>query len=266
MEFAFRNIFVQAEAMRNRDERSYLMLFLYPQYSFTADLWDILSDELRDIFQQPAINFNSYQASAHVLGAGVFDPVKYKEFGSVLAVDRPPTIIIPTFPSAAYMPGMLFMLWLVPKSPEEVTETEKWFLASYFALLIYQTLGVKVLITQDVYPYIRHGGEIKGVIRLMSPHHSIRNILGEDLYLRSVEKMTVFLSALWYSHTQIWEKYPEDRRIAHVLRAITTYLAPGSSFAMRYLRVKKGVTIPPHTHAEFLMQKACEIIDSWRWK
>jgi hypothetical protein len=100
----------------------------------------------------------------------------------------------------------------------------------------------------------------------MSPHHSIRSILGEDVHLRDVEKMTTLLSALWYSHTQIWEKYPEDKRIAHVLRAITTHLAPGSSLAMRYLRVKKGATIPPHTPADSLMQRACEIIDSWRWK
>lgn len=260
VEFLLRNVFLPIAELRNKDERCYLLIFLFPQYSFTSDLWDILSEGMRSIFEVP-MQFNSYQAASHILTEGMFNPMKYEDFGSVLTVGDFSTVLMPTF----YTPGFFFLVWSVPKPPERATETEKWFLATYFAFLLQQTLDVKVLVTQSVYPHILHSGKISGVVRLVSPHHSVRDVFKEDIGLQRIEKFTSLAGAIWYSHRHIWDGLPDDDQVGHVLKTMTSVIFPGSTLTMRYLRVNNKNSLSPSSKRDRLMQKACDVIDKWRW-
>jgi hypothetical protein len=257
IEFTLRNCFFFVTQLR-KDERCYLLLFVFPQYSFTPDLWEVLCEELRDIFVEPSTRFDSYQAASYILSGEKFNPLKYEDFGSVLKVGDFSTVLMPTF----YTPGFLFLIWSVPKPPERATETEKWFLATFFALLVQQTLDVKVLVTQSVYPHVLHSGHISGVVRLVSPHHSIRDIFREDITLQQIEKFTKLAAAIWYSHRNIWDKLPDDDRVGHVLKTMSSIIFPGSTLARRYLRVNNKSSLD---NRDRLMQKACSMIDNWRW-
>jgi hypothetical protein len=259
IEFALRNVFLPIAELRNKDERCYLLIFLFPQYSFTSDLWDILNEKMQYMFEEPSTRFDSYKAASHILTESIFNPMKYKEFGTVLTIGDFSMVLKPIF----YTPGFFFLVWSVPKPPERTTETEKWFLATYFALLLQQTLDVKVLVTQSVYPHISHSGDISGVIRLVSPHHFIRNIFKEDITLQQIEKFTNLAAAIWCSHRNIWNKLPEDDRVAHILKTMTSVIFPGSTLLMRYLRLsnKNLLTV---SERDNLMKKACIIIDKWR--
>jgi len=254
IEFVLRNTFFNIDELK--DERSYLLLFMFPQYSFTPVLEKMLSEKLEYGLRQPASKFEPDKAATSILEKGIFNPIRYEEFGSVFTWERFFTVLRPR----KHVPGHFFLIWNVPKRPEEVTEIEKWFLATYFALLLQQTLDVKVLITQNIYPIIRGGGDIAGVLKLMAPHHFVREVFGENISLQEVEKFTKLAAAMWYCHIRIWPDYPDDKRIAHIFRVLTSTLFPGATLAKRYLRVKGKKSLI------LQIQKACEILDEWRAK
>jgi len=247
---------------QQRDETCYLFLFIFPQYSFAPALQEKLDKELRYLLDQPECGFKDIQAARLILTDGLFNPLKLEDFGKVLgkglSVLRPKIV-------TTYLPGLFFIIWQIPRAPEDITQIEKWYLATFFALLIQQALDVKVLVTQSIYPEVRNSDEISGMIKLSAPHQWVRDIFGENIGIDKIEEYSQLAAAIWYCHINTNAspgKIPDSGRVAIVLKTLTSKMFPGSVLAARYLRLMESGERPPFITD--LMRKSCETLDKWK--
>lgn len=247
---------------QKRDEACYLFLFIFPQYSFTPTLQEKLDEELRYLLSTPVAGFNDMQAARSILTEGLFNPLKLEDFGRVLgkglSVLRPKIV-------TRFLSGLFIIIWQIPRAPKDVTQIEKWYLATFFALLIQQTLDVKVLVTQSIYPEVRDSDEISGMIKLSAPHQWVRDIFGENINLDEMEKYSLLAAAIWYCHINTNAppgKIPDSGRVAIVLKTLTSKMFPGSVLAARYVRLMESGGRPPLINN--LIRKSCETLDKWK--
>lgn len=247
---------------QQRDEACYLFLFIFPQYSFTPALQEKLDRELRYLLDEPECGFNNIQAARLILTDGLFNPLKLEDFGKVLGKGQ--SVLRPKIVTR-FLPGLFFVIWQIPRAPEDVTQIEKWYLATFFALLIQQTLDVKVLVTQSIYPELRNSDEISGMIKLSAPHQWVRDIFGENIGLDDIEKHSLLAAAIWYCHINTnapHGKIPDSGRVAIVLKTLTSKMFPGSVLAARYVRLMESGGRPPFITD--LIRKSCETLDKWK--